>query len=132
MTKTSSIETQWAARFVNLLGGDGSTRPTYRGAVPLLSDPTELLTPLEMALRDCRLTALAVVGVALEVGVEPTVRHAADLGLIPVVVTDACGSRDQTARTRVLDGLAFAGDAMFTDAATLCALLERSRVRASP
>src|SRR5262249_13161335 len=33
-------------------------------------------TPLEMVLRDCRLTALAVVGVALEVGIEPTARHA--------------------------------------------------------
>src|SRR5262245_32981596 len=69
-------------------------------------------TPLELALRDCRLSALAVVGVALEVGIEPTVRHAADLGLIPVVAADACGSRDDAARARVLDGLAFAGDAI--------------------
>src|SRR5262249_47721454 len=87
-------------------------------------------TPLEMVLRDCRLTALAVVGVALEVGIEPTARHAADLGFIPIVAADACGSRDEAARTRSLDGLAFAGDAMFTDATTFCALLERSRVRA--
>jgi nicotinamidase-related amidase len=88
-------------------------------------------TPLEQVLRDCRLIALAVVGVALEVGIEPTLRHAADLGLIPVVVADACGSRDQAARVRALDGLAFAGDAMITDAAPLCALLERAGVRAS-
>jgi nicotinamidase-related amidase len=85
-------------------------------------------TPLELALRDCRLTAFAVVGVALEVGMEPTVRHGADLGFIPVVVADACGSRDEAARTRVLDGLAFAGDAMITDANTICALISRASV----
>jgi nicotinamidase-related amidase len=87
-------------------------------------------TPLELAMRDCRLTAVAVVGVALEVGIEPTVRHAADLGLIPVVVADACGSRDQAARTRVLDGLAFAGDAILTEASTVSALLSPASVRA--
>src|SRR5262245_63217565 len=36
-------------------------------------------TPLEMALRDCGIVAVAFVGVAMEVGLEPTVRHAADL-----------------------------------------------------
>src|SRR3954464_5826864 len=35
-------------------------------------------TPLDIILRDCGITAVAVVGVALEVGIEPTVRHAAD------------------------------------------------------
>jgi nicotinamidase-related amidase len=33
-----------------------------------------------------------IVGVATEVGIEPTVRHGADKGLIPIVVTDACGA----------------------------------------
>ncbi|HET7239643.1 MAG TPA: isochorismatase family cysteine hydrolase, partial [Gemmatimonadales bacterium] len=84
-------------------------------------------TPLEMALRDCGITALAIVGVALEVGVEPTVRHAADLGFIPVVATDACGGRDLEAGERSLAGLAFAGDAMFTDARTLGGLLRGVR-----
>ena len=54
-------------------------------------------TPLDLVLRDCGIQALAIVGVALEVGLEPTVRHAADLGYIPVVVTDACGGRDERA-----------------------------------
>ena len=27
----------------------------------------------------------------MEIGIEPTVRHGADLGYIPVVVSDACG-----------------------------------------
>ena len=80
-------------------------------------------TPLELALRDCGILALAIVGVALEVGIEPTVRHAADLGFIPVVATDACGGRDAEAGERALASLAFAGDAILTDSQTLCRLL---------
>ena len=76
-------------------------------------------TPLELILRDCGIKALAIVGVALEVGIEPTVRHAADLGFIPVLVTDACGGRDRAAMQRSLEGLSFAGDAILTDSATL-------------
>lgn len=37
-------------------------------------------TPLDIALRDCGITAFAICGVALEIGIEPTVRHGADLG----------------------------------------------------
>jgi len=43
-------------------------------------------TPLEMALRDLGIRAFAIAGVALETGIAPTVWHAVDLGLIPVVV----------------------------------------------
>jgi nicotinamidase-related amidase len=82
-------------------------------------------TPLDLVLRDCGIVAVAVVGVALEVGIEPTVRHAADLGYIPVVVADACGGRDEAARERALASLAFAGDAIMTDAAAMSALLTR-------
>jgi nicotinamidase-related amidase len=74
-------------------------------------------TPLDIVLRDCGVTAVAVVGVALEIGVEPTVRHAADLGYVPIVVTDACGAGDRAAGERSLEALRFAGDAMLTDAA---------------
>jgi biuret amidohydrolase len=82
-------------------------------------------TPLEFALRDCQVTAFAIVGVATEVGIEPTVRHGADLGLIPVVVTDACGAGNPSAAQRSLDALAFAGDAILTDIATITGLLAR-------
>jgi biuret amidohydrolase len=82
-------------------------------------------TPLDMALRDCGLSAFAIVGVALEVGIEPSVRHGADLGYIPVVVEDACGGRDETARQRALAGFRFAGDAMLTESETICRLLQR-------
>jgi len=83
-------------------------------------------TLLNIALRDSGIQAIALVGVALEVGIEPTVRHAADLGYIPVVVTDACGGRDTAAMERSLAGLTFAGDSLFTDSATFSGLLRRA------
>jgi len=72
-------------------------------------------TPLDIVFRDCGITAVALVGVALEVGIEPTARHAADLGYIPVIVTDACGAGDAAAGERALATLDFAGDAILTD-----------------
>jgi nicotinamidase-related amidase len=62
-------------------------------------------TPLEVALRDRGITTLVLVGAVLEIGIEPTARHAADLGLLPVVVDDACGLVEQTAAQRSLDAL---------------------------
>ena len=88
-------------------------------------------TPLDLVLRDCGLNGVAIAGVALEVGIEPTLRHAADLGYIPVVVIDACGGRDQEAMQRTLAGLAFAGDAILTDVATVCALMAHPGASAS-
>jgi biuret amidohydrolase len=82
-------------------------------------------TPLDVILRDCGLSAFAIVGVATEIGIEPTVRHGADLGYIPVVVTDACGAGHEEAAKRSIDGLAFSGDAMLTDTAAITALLRR-------
>jgi nicotinamidase-related amidase len=83
-------------------------------------------TPLDFALRDCQITAFVIVGVATEVGIEPTVRHGADLGFIPVVVTDACGAGNPTAAKRSLEGLAFTGDAILTDIATITGLFAGS------
>ncbi len=80
-------------------------------------------TPLEMALRDLGIRAVAIAGVALEIGIGPTVWHAVDLGFIPVVVTDACGGRDRPAMQRVLDDMRFAGDALLTDVAAITPLL---------
>jgi biuret amidohydrolase len=82
-------------------------------------------TPLEFALRDAQVTAFAIVGVATEVGIEPTVRHGADRGLIPVVVTDACGAGNPSAAKRSLDALATAGDTILTDISTITGLLAR-------
>jgi biuret amidohydrolase len=83
-------------------------------------------TPLDLVLRDCGVTSVAVAGVALEVGIEPTVRHAADLGYIPIVVTDACGAGNVDAGARSLEALRFAGDAMLTDTAGVIAALAHS------
>ena len=80
-------------------------------------------TPLEMALRDLGIRAFAIAGVALEIGIAPTVWHAVDLGLVPVVVTDACDGRDRPAMQRVLDDFRFGGEALLTDIATITPLL---------
>jgi biuret amidohydrolase len=82
-------------------------------------------TPLEFALRDLQVIAFAIVGVAMEVGIEPTVRHGADRGLIPIVVREACGAGNAVAARRSLDALATAGDAILTDVATFTGHLGR-------
>jgi nicotinamidase-related amidase len=87
-------------------------------------------TPLDMALRDCGISSFLIAGIALEVGIEPTVRHALDLGYVPILVTDACGSRDKAAADRALAQLAFAGGSLQTDINTLSAVLRR-RARTS-
>jgi biuret amidohydrolase len=79
-------------------------------------------TPLDIALRDCGVRAFVIVGVATEIGIEPTVRHGADLGYIPVVVTDACGAGHEDAGRRSLDAIQFAGDALLTDTETISKL----------
>jgi nicotinamidase-related amidase len=84
-------------------------------------------TPLEMALRDCGITAVALIGIAMEIGIEPTARHAADLGIIPIVIADACGAGHQEAALRSVDALTFAGDALITDADAFCAALKSRR-----
>jgi biuret amidohydrolase len=84
-------------------------------------------TPLNIALRDCRINSFIIAGVAMEIGIEPTVRHGADLGYIPIVVTDACGSGDADAAERSVAGIKFMGDAILTDTQTIGAVLGRLR-----
>ena len=87
-------------------------------------------TWLDFALRDCGINAFIIVGVATEIGIEPTIRHGADLGYIPVLVTDACGAGNEEAAKRSIEGLKFAGDALITDTETICNVLrKRSGVR---
>jgi biuret amidohydrolase len=82
-------------------------------------------TWLDVALRDCGINSFIVAGVATEVGIEPTVRHGADLGYIPIVVTDACGAGNNEAAARALESLKFSGDAILTDVESICATLRR-------
>jgi nicotinamidase-related amidase len=84
-------------------------------------------TPLDIALRDCGIDAFAIVGIAMEIGIEPTARHGADLGYIPVVVKDACGFGHRDAAARSIASLEFAGDALLTNVETICAQFQRIR-----
>lgn len=84
-------------------------------------------TFLDIALRDCGINSFAVVGVATEVGIEPTVRHGTDRGYIPVVVTDACGAGNDEAGERTFEAMKFTGDAMLTKVETICSLLKRHK-----
>jgi len=86
-------------------------------------------TPLDIVLRDCGITAYLIAGVALEIGIEPTVRHSADHGYVPVVVTDACGAGDPEAAHRSLDTLAFTGDAILAPTEEVCTTLAAATSR---
>jgi biuret amidohydrolase len=88
-------------------------------------------TWLDFALRDCGINAFIVVGVATEIGIEPTIRHGADLGYIPVFVSDACGAGNEEAAKRSIESLKFTGDALLTDTKTICALLAQRSSRKS-
>jgi biuret amidohydrolase len=49
-------------------------------------------TPLDIALRDGGVTAIAIVGMVMEIAIERTARHAADRGLVPIIIiADARG-----------------------------------------
>ena len=80
-------------------------------------------TPLDTALRDCGVRSFLIVGVATEIGIEPTVRQGADLGYIPIVVEDACGAGHDEAGARAMASLRFMGDAMFTTVDEVATLL---------
>jgi len=80
-------------------------------------------TPLQLAIRDAGLSALAICGIAMEIGIEPTCRHAADLGIVPILIEDACGHGDVEAARRSVESLRFSGDAIITDVAKVLAAL---------
>jgi len=82
-------------------------------------------TFLDIALRDCGLHSFLIAGIALDVGIEPTVRHACDLNYIPIVVTDACGYGNAEAAGRALAGLTFAGEAILVTSETVLEQLRR-------
>lgn len=84
-------------------------------------------TPLDIALRDCGVTAFAIAGVATEIGIEPTVRHGADRGYVPIVVRDACGAGHHEAGERSFATLEYIGDALFTNVDDLARLLRSRR-----
>jgi len=82
-------------------------------------------TWLDFAFRDCGINAFIIVGIATEIGIEPTARHGADLGYIPVLLTDACGAGNEEAAKRSVESLKFTGDALITDTETICDVLRK-------
>jgi nicotinamidase-related amidase len=76
-------------------------------------------TPLEIALRDCGICSFLICGIATEIGIDPTCRHGADLGLIPVMVKDACGAGHADAAERSIASLEFMGDTLVTELAVV-------------
>ena len=67
-------------------------------------------TYLNIALRDLGIQAFAIAGIALDVGIEPTVRHGLDLNLIPVLVPEFCGSRTPEAHQHSIKTLESTGE----------------------
>jgi nicotinamidase-related amidase len=81
-------------------------------------------TFLNLALRDAHLEAFIIAGIALEVGIEPTVRHGADLNFIPVVASDACGSKTQELKDRSLATLKETGEVILASVEEICSNLD--------
>ncbi|HKS74183.1 MAG TPA: cysteine hydrolase [Terriglobales bacterium] len=81
-------------------------------------------TPLAFALNDCGIRSFLIAGIALEIGIDPTCRHGADLGFVPILVQDACGAGSPEAAAHSLAGLAHMGDTQIVDMATVMRLLK--------
>jgi biuret amidohydrolase len=76
-------------------------------------------TPLQFTLRDCGIRSLILAGIALEIGIEPTCRQAADLGIVPILVRDACGAGNTEAAEQCVSSLVHMGDTIVTDLKTI-------------
>jgi nicotinamidase-related amidase len=84
-------------------------------------------TYLNLAFRDLGLQAFAVAGIALEVGIEPTVRHALDLNYIPVLISDLCGSRTDELHRRSIESLNSTGEVVVASSRELLPQLTAHR-----
>ncbi|HEY2468157.1 MAG TPA: cysteine hydrolase [Terracidiphilus sp.] len=80
-------------------------------------------TFLNIAMRDAKLDSFIIAGIALEVGIGPTVRQALDLNYIPVVVSDASGAKTAKNKEMVLTEFADTGEVIVVDTGTLLPLL---------
>ena len=80
-------------------------------------------TFLNVAMRDVPLQSFIIAGIALEVGIEPTVRHGADLNFIPVVAADACGSKTREAHARSIATMQETGEVVISGVAEIVSSL---------
>jgi nicotinamidase-related amidase len=81
-------------------------------------------TYLNLALRDAHLDAFVIAGIALEVGIGPTVRHALDLNLCPLVVTDACGSKTAELKEQTMAALQETGEIFASSSAEVLSAMK--------
>jgi biuret amidohydrolase len=81
-------------------------------------------TYLDLAMRDAQLQVFIIVGIALEIGIEPTVRHGLDLNYIPIVVSDLCGSKTEEVKRRSLATLEDTGEVIQVKAAEILGCLK--------
>ena len=84
-------------------------------------------TPLALALRDAGVRAIAIAGIAMEIGIEPTIRQATDGGFGAVVIEDACGFGNREARDRSMATLDYIGEAIVTHSTDFCEALDTRR-----
>jgi nicotinamidase-related amidase len=84
-------------------------------------------TFLNLAMRDVHLDSFIIVGIALEIGIEPTVRQALDLNYLPVIVTDACGSKTEALKQRSLETLNDTGEVFSATTAEVLALIQKQQ-----
>ncbi len=82
-------------------------------------------TFLAIAMRDLHLDAFLIAGIALEVGIEPTIRHGLDLNFIPILISDLVGSKSQEERSRSLTTLRATGEVFVAGLDELLAHLRR-------
>jgi nicotinamidase-related amidase len=80
-------------------------------------------TFLDLALRDAGVQAFIIVGIALEVGIEPTVRQGIDLNYVPILIADACGSKTAQVKAQSLSSLEETGEVITTNTAEIVATL---------
>ena len=88
-------------------------------------------TFLDLAMRDAHLHAFIIAGIALEIGIEPTVRQGLDLNYVPVVVSDACGSKTQELKDRSLATLEETGEVITVDTTRLIGLMKAAIARST-
>ena len=60
----------------------------------------------------------------MQVGIIGQIEEGADLGFVPIVVRDACGAGHKEAADRASSTLAFLGDTLITDFATVRQLVD--------
>ncbi|MCL4446827.1 MAG: cysteine hydrolase [Thermoplasmatales archaeon] len=62
-------------------------------------------TNFELMIRNAGINVIYFTGIATEMGVETSARHAQNLGFIPIIIQDAVSSRDRDAHERSLKNL---------------------------